>query len=173
MKKILFIFIICLTAISLLACAPRVESQPESESRVESESKTESVLVSESESERESESISESISESASESEYTSESISESASESNSESEEQKFALITFDSNGGSAVESVTVEIGSKITKPQNPVKSAIDGEYEFLGWYYNGEAWDFENGVATQNMVLVAKWKLVEGYTKPFVPKD
>lgn len=159
MKKILFIFIICLTAISLLACAPRVESQPESESRVESESKTESVLVSESESESESESISESIS--------------ESASESNSESEEQKFALITFDSNGGSAVDSVTVAIGSKITKPQNPVKSAIDGEYEFLGWYYNGEAWDFENGVATQNMVLVAKWKLVEGYTKPFVPKD
>lgn len=169
MKKILFIFIICLTAISLLACAPRVESQPESESRVESESKIESVLVSESESESESESISES----ASESEYTSESISESASESNSESEEQKFALITFDSNGGSAVDSVTVEIGSKITKPQNPVKSTVDGEYEFLGWYYNGEAWDFENGVATQNMVLVAKWKLVEGYTKPFVPKD
>ena len=155
MKKILFIFIICLTAISLLACAPRVESQPESESRVESESKIESVLVSESESESESESIS------------------ESASESNSESEEQKFALITFDSNGGSAVDSVTVEIGSKITKPQNPVKSTVDGEYEFLGWYYNGEAWDFENGVATQNMVLVAKWKLVEGYTKPFVPKD
>ena len=41
------------------------------------------------------------------------------------------------------------------------------------LGWYYEGELWDFENGVVTQNMTLVAMWKEGEHYTNPFLPKD
>lgn len=171
MKKFLIIFMICLTAFTLLACNSGGGNQSDGESV--KESVLESVSISESLSVSESESVSLSESVSTSESESESASTSESLSESESESQQPIFCRITFDSNGGSQVDGVTLEIGSKITKPQNPVKSNYQGEYEFLGWYLGDELWDFENGVVTQDITLVAKWKLVEGYTKPYLPKN
>ena len=42
-----------------------------------------------------------------------------------------------------------------------------------FLGWYYGDTEWDFENNAVTEDITLVAKWKLVGNYTKPFLPKN
>ena len=44
--------------------------------------------------------------------------------------------VITFDSNGGSEVSSITIEKGTCVIEPTAPIKS---GE-EFVGWFYNNE---------------------------------
>ncbi len=62
--------------------------------------------------------------------------------------------LVRFDTDGGSVIARQYVEEGGKVQKPVDPVK---DG-YDFLGWYFNDEKYDF-NSVVTQNIVLRAKW--------------
>lgn len=61
---------------------------------------------------------------------------------------------ISFNSNGGSSISSVTVKAGTKLSKPKTPVRAG----YEFVGWYYHGEAFDFGKAI-NQDYVLVAKW--------------
>lgn len=80
---------------------------------------------------------------------------------------------VTFDSDGGTAVASVEVKKGEKLTEPTAPQKSSAEGEYEFLGWFYGNEEWDFATDTVSGNMTLVAQWKKTDGYTKPFLPKD
>ena len=80
---------------------------------------------------------------------------------------------VTFDSNGGTAVSSISVEAGNKIAKPTNPQRVAADAEYEFIGWFLGDEEWDFEADVVTGNITLTAHWKLLDAYTPPFLPKD
>ena len=48
----------------------------------------------------------------------------------------KKTYTVTFDSTGGSLVESQTVTEGETLTRPTTPTKEG----YEFLGWTYNGE---------------------------------
>jgi hypothetical protein len=86
--------------------------------------------------------------------------------------EEKAYYTVQFDSDGGSSVASATVKKGEKVEKPDDPQKSSRQGEYEFLGWYYGDVEWDFET-VVTEDITLVAKWNLKEGYTNPFLPKD
>ena len=86
---------------------------------------------------------------------------------------EEIYYTVTFDSDGGSEVASITILAGEKVSKPTNPQKSSSSSEYEFLYWEYNGEEWDFEKNVVTSNITLVAKWKKVASYTPPFLPKD
>lgn len=86
---------------------------------------------------------------------------------------EDVYYTVTFDSDGGSEVVSMTILAGEKVSKPTNPQKSSSSSEYEFLYWEYNGEEWDFEKNVVTSNITLVAKWKKVASYTPPFLPKD
>ena len=65
--------------------------------------------------------------------------------------------VVKFDLNGGdtlSETESQTVKLGDKVTQPATPTKSG----YRFSGWYYNGSAWNFEEGV-TAPMILTAQW--------------
>ena len=65
--------------------------------------------------------------------------------------------IVKFDLNGGdtlSETESQTVKLGDKVTQPAAPTKSG----YRFSGWYYNGSAWNFEEGV-TAPMILTAQW--------------
>ena len=90
-----------------------------------------------------------------------------------SEEERQVYYTVFFDTDGGSEVASVSVLEGERIPQPAEPSKATKDYEYIFLGWYYNGEAWDFEKGVVMEDMTLVAKWKEGEHYTNPFLPKD
>lgn len=61
---------------------------------------------------------------------------------------------VTFNSNGGSAVSSQTVNSGSKVTKPSNPTKSG----YNFSGWLLNGNIYNFNTAV-NSNITLTAKW--------------
>ena len=53
---------------------------------------------------------------------------------------------------------------GSKIEKPADPEKAATDTyRYEFIGWFYLGQAWDFDNDTVTYNVELQSKWREVK----------
>ena len=61
---------------------------------------------------------------------------------------------VTFDSNGGSAVEAVEVEYGSTVAEPAAPFRPG----YIVTGWTLDGTAYDFSTPV-TGNITLVAQW--------------
>ena len=63
---------------------------------------------------------------------------------------------VTFDSDGGSAVEKQTVEEGKKATKPTDPIKEG----YDFAGWYNGEAAFDFETAIKA-NITLKAHWTI------------
>ena len=86
---------------------------------------------------------------------------------------EEIYYTVTFDSDGGSEVASTSVLEGEKVAKPTDPKKSSSTAEYEFLYWEYDGKEWDFENDVVVESITLVAKWKVVNTYTPPFLPND
>lgn len=78
---------------------------------------------------------------------------------------------VSFDTDGGSTVESQTVVTGNKATKPA--VNSTKKG-YNFVGWYtdntYTTE-FDFENTIITDNTTIYAKFEdtsiiRLNGYT-------
>ena len=65
---------------------------------------------------------------------------------------------VTFNSNGGSAVASQTVESGDTVTEPADPTKQ----DYTFGGWYKEDTfttEWDFEHDTVSGNTTLYAKW--------------
>lgn len=66
-----------------------------------------------------------------------------------------KYYQVSFDSNGGTPVEPITVEEYKVVPKPGDPSK---DG-YTFAGWYINGEQWNFAGCIVTSDITLVAKW--------------
>ncbi len=79
---------------------------------------------------------------------------------------------VTFNSNGGSAVASQTVENGKTVTRPDNPTRSG----YEFEGWYKDSTfktPYDFSTPVTWiyGNFTLYAKWvEHISGTTLAFV---
>ena len=78
-----------------------------------------------------------------------------------SKSTEKKYT-ITFDSNGGSAVDSQTVKEGGKVAEPTDPTR---DG-YTFDGWYLSltdKEKYDFDTKVE-KSFTLYAKWSKGSG---------
>lgn len=62
---------------------------------------------------------------------------------------------VTFDSNGGSSVESQMIVKGGHATKPSDPIKE----DYTFDDWYYNGVRWNFIENSITEDIVLYAEW--------------
>ncbi len=62
---------------------------------------------------------------------------------------------VTFDSNGGSSVDSQTVAYGGKATMPPAPTRSG----YTFVRWTLDGTAYVFDT-VLTQSITLVASWR-------------
>ena len=65
---------------------------------------------------------------------------------------------VTFDSNGGTLVESQLVEDNDKAIKPVDPTKEG----YTFFGWFINGdEKWVFAGYDVTQNITLTAHWSI------------
>ena len=66
---------------------------------------------------------------------------------------EIKTYTVTFNSNGGSKVETQKVENESKATEPT----STRDG-YDLDGWYLNDKKFDFTTPI-TKNITLKAKW--------------
>ena len=61
---------------------------------------------------------------------------------------------VTFDTKGGTAVESLMVDKDGTFTEPKAPTKEG----YTFAGWYYNDELYDFDTKV-TGNIKLEARW--------------
>ncbi len=62
--------------------------------------------------------------------------------------------IITFDSDGGTEVESQLVKVGKTVEEPLDPVKEG----YEFVEWQKEGEKYDFSSPVKSR-FELVAKW--------------
>ena len=75
------------------------------------------------------------------------------------------YVTITFDTKGGSAIDSIQVEKGGKIPVPQDPTRVG----YTCEGWYYGGVEWVFVGYVATEDMTLEASWTPVK-YTIEYV---
>ena len=72
--------------------------------------------------------------------------------------EAAQACTVTFDSQGGSEVASLTVNKGEKLVKPTNPTKENCS----FLGWYKDAaytSAWEFATDVVNENITLYARW--------------
>ncbi len=68
------------------------------------------------------------------------------------------FYTVTFKSQGGTPVNSVWVREGSRIHRPDDPVKEGST----FLGWFYtsrSGVKWNFETNAVYSNLILYAHW--------------
>ena len=77
-----------------------------------------------------------------------------------------KKYTVKFDTDGGSKVDSKSVENNKTVSKPSDPTR---DG-YVFIGWYYNEKEFDFKTKI-TKNITLVAKWKKIETPEEPAKP--
>lgn len=65
---------------------------------------------------------------------------------------------VTFETNGGSAVASVQVQNGGKVTRPADPVRAG----WSFLGWYQDAALttpWNFDADTVTGPITLYAGW--------------
>jgi uncharacterized repeat protein (TIGR02543 family) len=68
------------------------------------------------------------------------------------------LVLVTFDSQGGSAVDAQTVEEGELVTEPAAPTKTGST----FAGWYKEPgctNPWDFDSDTVIADVTLYAKW--------------
>lgn len=68
---------------------------------------------------------------------------------------------VSFESNGGSAVTSQTIDLGGKVTMPTAPTKTG----YVFLGWYSDiglASSWAFGINTVDAAKTLYAKWALL-----------
>ena len=73
---------------------------------------------------------------------------------------EPETVTVTFNTNGGSKIDPITVEKGEKVTAPPAP----NNGDFDFDGWYTDPactEPYDFNTAV-TENITLYAGWKMV-----------
>ena len=67
--------------------------------------------------------------------------------------------IVSLDTQGGSALNGLSVKFGSGITKPDDPEKAG----YALDGWYMEPECvnrWDFQSNIVTENITLYAGWK-------------
>jgi len=71
---------------------------------------------------------------------------------------DEKTYTVTFNSNEGSAVETLTVKEGEKVAKPADPTRAG----YAFAAWFKEAaltNEWNFAADVVTDNITLYAKW--------------
>ncbi len=66
---------------------------------------------------------------------------------------------VTFNSNGGSKIESVVLEEGEILTKPKTPEKTG----FEFIEWQYNEKKFDFSTPIK-EDITLIAIFKVNKG---------
>ena len=80
--------------------------------------------------------------------------------DSNDESikEEINYYTVTFDSNGGTNIDSVVIKENDVIIEPSSPEKEGYTFEY----WELDGKQYDFNTKV-TSEITLIAKWQEVE----------
>lgn len=68
---------------------------------------------------------------------------------------DSKSYTVSFQSNGGSAVESQQIEEGRSASEPPVPSREG----YRFIGWYFNGELYNFHLPI-TGDITLEAVWE-------------
>ncbi len=74
------------------------------------------------------------------------------------EDAEEKNYTVTFNSDGGTKVDSIKVKEGNSITKPAEPTRKG----YVFKGWYLGEKKYDFKSEIEN-DIVLNAKWSKKE----------
>ena len=84
---------------------------------------------------------------------------------------------VSFQTNGGSEIESQVVNYGSKAMRPADPTKgSTVSETFSFAGWFSDPgfiTAYDFDSSV-TGDVILYAKWNSSpREYTIRFVDYD
>lgn len=173
-RKCILVGLLALAMLTACSFTEGSSSTPQN-SEASSQSQAAESSVQSTDSSLQNSSVEESFEESSDETSVEEESSAEESAEEESASEEEKqvYYTVSFYSDGGSDVPAVTVLAGEKIPQPAEPSKASKDYEYTFLGWYYNGEAWDFEKDVVSEDITLVAKWEEKEHYTNPFLPKN
>ncbi len=67
-----------------------------------------------------------------------------------------EWCIVSFNSNGGTNMESIMTVFGETIKEPSEPER---DG-YKFKGWYLNGTPWDFTKDKVVTDMILDARWE-------------
>ena len=67
-----------------------------------------------------------------------------------------KKVTVTFDSNGGSTVETQEIKKGELATKPTDPIKEG----FKFNGWFNGEKQWNFDVDKVNENITLTAKWE-------------
>lgn len=85
--------------------------------------------------------------------------------------------VVSFDSNGGTAVGQQTVAAGAKLPEPAAPTKAG----YFFAGWFKDAvltTKWKFDTDIVESDLSLYAKWILTEspvpdGYTTAAFPAE
>lgn len=65
---------------------------------------------------------------------------------------------ITFDSKGGSIVDTITINKGTELTLPKDPTYAG----YNFKGWYDKNETPIHNNALLAEDTTLYAKWEKI-----------
>lgn len=68
-----------------------------------------------------------------------------------------RSVTVSFTAKIGAGIAPITVKVGEKITEPAAPESD----EYRFLGWYLDGEKFDFNTPIK-KNIKLEAKWEKI-----------
>lgn len=76
-----------------------------------------------------------------------------------SDKTQENLCIVQFNTNGGSEIETINVEYGKSVARPQDPKKEG----FRFINWHLGGDIYNFENPV-TENIILIAEWKAIEG---------
>ena len=72
--------------------------------------------------------------------------------------QDKELFTVEFDTNGGIAINSLTVEKGSLVKIPDNPTRVG----YNFVEWQLNGNKYNFDQ-ILESNIKLIAKWEKLE----------
>lgn len=68
-----------------------------------------------------------------------------------------RSVIVSFTAKIGAGIAPITVKVGEKITEPAAPESD----EYRFLGWYLDGEKFDFNTPIK-KSINLEAKWEKI-----------
>ena len=74
--------------------------------------------------------------------------------------------LVTFNSQGGTAVEPQNIIEGRRVTRPENPTFRG----HSLAGWFTAGDVeWNFDVDVVTSALTLYARWDALPSFTVTF----
>lgn len=72
---------------------------------------------------------------------------------------DEDLCILEYNVNGGTQINSLVIECGTKIDEPIKPNKEG----FEFVGWYIGDDKVDFDKLYLNENLVISAKWKVNE----------